>query len=118
VTFEATRGQGTRLLDRRRTVEVAAGPGDVIPWIRGTVRMNERAPSCHLRGAVAGERIGDRLINDVLAEAGVPFSDRWWWPCLFVRNRCVEIVGIETESDTQPIASFLEFSSTRATSLG
>jgi hypothetical protein len=107
VTFEASRGQGTRLLDGRRTVEVTVEPGDELPWFRRTVRIVDTsiAPSVdrstgqlRLRGPRPGERIdtdaGSRLIFDVLADHEVPPSDRWWWPCLYRAGRCVEVVDV------------------------
>lgn len=115
VTLEATRGQGTKLLDRRRTVEVPLQPARSTPWVRGRVDVAADARTgLVLRGPRPGERIrlevGSKPIADRLAEAGIPPSDRWWWPAVFDGDRCIQLVGIACADGESPVASFLEFS--------
>lgn len=119
VVVEATRGQGTRLLDARKTPVVPLMPGATIPWFGHRLSIaptplqlkEERQGSDRhgfdkkvfsraiLRGPLDGETNRGIKIADLLAEAGVPPSYRWNWPCIFFDEECLAVCGIAPDGE-------------------
>lgn len=100
VSFHATRGQGTRLLDARATASlVVSSPGEV-PWFGGRVVVEPGQVGLTLRGPRAGDRINGHSVFELLSEHGVPPGDRWCWPCFYDESGCVHVSNITNDSTT------------------
>ena len=105
VTLEAARGRGTQLIDARATPTVPLPLPRSVRWFELVVdpAARDAASGLCMRGHRVGERIafedGTRPIADVLADAGVPPSARWWWPCIFDEERCLRVCGLRTAPD-------------------
>ena len=111
VVFEATRGQGTRLVDARSALPMAWNPdhGETVWFGHHLGKTEDPADGdfvvpagtvLTVRGPRPGDRIfvptlgGQRMIHDVLADASVPHAHRWRWPCIWNGERCIWVAAV------------------------
>lgn len=91
-------------------VRLEEEPNGALPWFDHVVIWETFADEATLMVpedatlVVAGPRPGARIeleagtrkVTDVLREAGVSPEDRWSWPCIYLGESCICIVGLRT----------------------
>lgn len=101
VTVEATRGHGTRLLDAATVKRVPLSNDATIPWFDHLVTASAQPMDdaiavpfgAELGVATPGVRLGEQSVRQLLAEHRVPMLVRARWPCVFVDDHCVAVLG-------------------------